>query len=106
MPQKRNENPKTKDALAATLEERGKRYGAFADHSVIAQQLKNRMRIAPGWARLDLDMMESLDMIQHKVARILNGDPTHIDSWIDIAGYAKLVADRLAAKARRRVFPL
>lgn len=34
-------------------------------------------------------------MIAHKIGRILNGDPNYADSWIDIAGYAKLVADRL-----------
>jgi hypothetical protein len=34
-------------------------------------------------------------MIQHKIARILNGDPNYHDSWHDIGGYSKLVADRL-----------
>jgi hypothetical protein len=34
-------------------------------------------------------------MIFHKLARIANGDPNYHDSWHDIAGYAKLVADRL-----------
>jgi hypothetical protein len=41
-----------------------------------------------------------LDMIFTKVGRILNGDSNHIDSWIDIAGYATLVADRLQGKTR------
>jgi hypothetical protein len=34
-------------------------------------------------------------MVVHKIGRILNGDPHYADSWVDIAGYAKLVADRL-----------
>lgn len=34
-------------------------------------------------------------MIFNKVARILNGNPNYADSWVDIAGYAKLVSDRL-----------
>ena len=89
MPKQRN------DIVAIILTERGKHYGPFADHSAIAVDLKNRMRQAPGWGRLDPDMEESLDMVMHKVARILNGDPTYPDSWIDIAGYSKLVADRL-----------
>lgn len=42
------------------------------------------------------DMREALDMICHKMARILNGDPNYRDSWVDIAGYAMLVANRLA----------
>jgi len=37
------------------------------------------------------------DMIANKLGRILNGDPNYADSWMDIAGYAKLVADRLEA---------
>ena len=34
-------------------------------------------------------------MIQHKIARILNGDPNWKDTWDDIAGYAKLIGDKL-----------
>jgi hypothetical protein len=41
-----------------------------------------------------------MDMIFSKLARIINGDANHIDSWLDIAGYAKLVSDRLEALAR------
>jgi hypothetical protein len=48
----------------------------------------------------DVDQAEALDMIFHKIGRILNGDPNYADSWIDIAGYAKLVADRLEGKVR------
>jgi hypothetical protein len=44
---------------------------------------------------LDSDQLEALDMIAHKIARILNGDPNYADNWIDIAGYATLVANRL-----------
>ena len=41
------------------------------------------------------DQVEALDMICHKIGRIINGDPDYADSWHDIAGYAQLVADRL-----------
>jgi hypothetical protein len=34
-------------------------------------------------------------MVQHKIARILNGDPEYHDSWFDIIGYTKLIADTL-----------
>lgn len=44
---------------------------------------------------MDPDQKEALSMIFSKIARILNGDPDHIDSWHDIAGYATLVEDRL-----------
>jgi hypothetical protein len=40
-------------------------------------------------------MQESLDMICHKMARILNGNPYHFDSWHDIIGYARLIESEL-----------
>lgn len=49
---------------------------------------------------LDPDQREALEMIAHKIARILNGDPNYADSWVDIAGYAKLIADRLQGLER------
>lgn len=82
-------------SVTETLEQRGRRYGEFKDHADLCQRLKEQMRRSKGWSRLDADMTEALEMIQHKVARILNGDPGYHDSWHDIAGYATLVADRL-----------
>ena len=82
-------------SLAATLAERGKRYGAFTGHAAITQLLKFDMSTQSGWLKLADDQKEALEMIAHKIGRILNGDPNYDDSWIDIAGYAQLVADRL-----------
>lgn len=82
-------------SVDATLTERGNRYGKFKDHAELSQKLKEAMYCADGWEYLSADMREALEMIQHKIARILNGDPTYADSWHDIAGYAKLVDDRL-----------
>ena len=47
------------------------------------------------WGRLDNDMVEALEFILTKVARIVNGDPRHKDSWDDVAGYAILISKRL-----------
>lgn len=85
----------TKTSLTDVLSEREKRYGNFADHAEITQGLKIEMRSAPKWYALSVDQTEALEMIAHKIGRILNGDPNYADSWVDIAGYAKLVADRL-----------
>jgi hypothetical protein len=41
------------------------------------------------------DQREALDMIAHKIGRILNGDPNYADSWHDLEGYARLVEQRL-----------
>lgn len=78
-----------------TLQERGSRYGSFVNHAAIAQSLKHAMSVTPNWHKLEADQKECLEMIAHKVGRILNGDPNYHDSWHDIVGYAKLVADRL-----------
>lgn len=83
--------------LNQILTERGDRYGLFSGHAQISRSLK---RLADGFAAergkvLADDQQEALDMIFHKIARVLNGDPDYSDSWRDIAGYAALVADRL-----------
>lgn len=85
-------------SVTDTLTERGKRYGKFKDHAKITQELKRAIfrhmdlvsKVEP-----DADQLEALEMICHKIGRIVNGDPDYADSWHDIAGYAQLVADRL-----------
>jgi hypothetical protein len=88
-------------SVEKTLAERGKRYGAFVDHSEISQELKMVMMITPGWKRLTFAQKESLEMIQHKVARILNGDPNYADNWHDIGGYAKLAEDLCTSEKKK-----
>lgn len=83
------------ESIDQTLTERGSRYGAFIDHAAITQELKSVMRNTPNWKRLSPSQKEALEMIAHKVGRILNGDPNYHDSWHDIVGYTKLVADEL-----------
>jgi hypothetical protein len=79
-----------------TLNERGKRYGDFGTHSALTQALKAHMRLNRAkWESLTGYQKEALEMIAHKIGRILNGDPNYIDSWHDISGYAKLVEDLL-----------
>lgn len=81
--------------IDATLQERGSRYGKFINQAGISQALKEVMRGQAGYNNMSVDMRESLDLIANKIGRILNGDPNYHDSWHDIGGYAKLVADRL-----------
>lgn len=83
------------NTLDATLDERGKRYGKFVGHAAVTQAIKVAMATGRNWPTLDADMKEALEMVAHKVGRILNGDPTYDDSWHDIAGYVRLVEQRL-----------
>ena len=75
----------------STLEARGSKYGTFEDNADTTQHLKEFFRTHDSWHQMKRHQRESLDMIAHKIARILNGDPNYDDSWIDIAGYATLV---------------
>jgi hypothetical protein len=78
-----------------TLAERGSRYGKFTTQGQISQGLKDYMRACNGWSNLTPAQKEALDMVQHKISRILNGDPNYADSWHDIVGYAKLIEDEI-----------
>lgn len=80
-----------------TLNERGNRYGSFIGHANVTQELKAviaRHLVQRNKTLYD-DQAEALDMICHKIGRIVNGDPDYADSWHDIAGYASLVDKRL-----------
>lgn len=81
--------------LQQTLNERAATHGFFAINSRISQQLKELLRNKDSYEKLTYVQRESLDMIMHKISRILSGDPKFIDSWRDIAGYAQLVVDDL-----------
>ena len=76
--------------IDSILKERGSRYGEFTGHAQITQDLKRVMTSTSNWSKLTDYQKEALEMIVHKIGRILNGDPTYQDSWDDIAGYAKL----------------
>ena len=88
------------NSVDAMLAERGKRYGKFEDHAIITQALKTLALGHAATLKIELaaDQAEALEMICHKIGRIVNGDPNYADSWHDIAGYAKLVADRLEGR--------
>lgn len=77
-----------------TLKERGNRYGEFDSHAKITQDLKRAMN-CPKWNDLPDDMKECLEMVAHKIGRILNGDPYYKDSWHDIIGYVRLIEEKL-----------
>lgn len=88
-----------------TLVERGKRYGKFTGHAQVSQEIQIAMadglaRNGKDWNSMKYDQVEALFMIAHKIGRIINGDPDYADSWVDIAGYAKLVSDRLEGHER------
>ena len=79
--------------IEATLAERQAQYGCFEDvafvteniMSILAQVRVNGLNDLPHTHRM------ALYMIASKMARIVNGDFNHFDSWHDIGGYSKLI---------------
>ena len=86
----------------AILDSRAKDYGKFIEGAEIMQMLKRLVHnyIEQRQTPLAFDQREAIDMIIHKLGRIINGNPDKVDHWVDVAGYAKLVADRLEGNAR------
>lgn len=76
-----------------TLSARGSTHGDFRTNAQISQRFKDI--VGPYRGKLNDQQSEALDMIFHKIARILAGDPNFKDHWHDIQGYAKLVEERL-----------
>jgi len=92
----------SEDRVNEILDKRAATYGTFVGAAGITQGLKAIIRDGSGGATTSLasDQQEALDMICSKIARIVNGNPNYVDSWVDIAGYAQLIVNRLNGKPR------
>ena len=77
------------------LKEREKTHGDFSVHAAITQAIKSCYKITTAYDRLSSPQRETLDMIAHKIGRILTGNPNTKDHWDDIAGYATLISERI-----------
>ena len=88
--------------LASVLSERGSRYGTLMGNATISQGLKEILHNSTNWEAMPPDMREALDMIVHKISRIVEGDFNYDDSWIDISGYSTLIVERLHLTLKQR----
>jgi len=77
------------------LNERAKSHGDYPTHAYFTQKIKAVFREARAYERMQAHQLETLDMIAHKIGRILAGDPGHADHWVDIQGYAALTAKEI-----------
>ena len=73
------------------LNQRKNTHGNFIDTCATTQALMQVLYGGSTFHSLSAPQVESLHMIAHKMARIVNGDPNFEDHWIDIEGYSKLV---------------
>jgi hypothetical protein len=74
------------------LQERRKVHGDFLYRASITQGFKEIAYNSLNWDRLNDAQREAIEMILHKLGRILAGDPDHCDHWDDICGYARLAS--------------
>lgn len=84
--------------IQKTLKQRGSIYGEFADNAETSQILKQTMRNAKNWDELSYAQQEALEMVQHKISRLLNGNPNYQDNVVDILGYTELMFKDMKAK--------
>jgi hypothetical protein len=69
---------------------RDEQHGGMERVGSRAQLLKGIMREGYNWWQLTPGEREALEMIAHKIARILSGaDPHDPQHWEDVAGYAQ-----------------
>jgi len=82
-------------SIQDVIDERDKQYGGFINNACTSQSLKEVLysAIDNNENHFSKVQLEALEMIAHKLARIVNGDPDYIDSWVDIQGYANLAID-------------
>lgn len=73
---------------AETVAARQSLYGPFSVHAKAEQDIKRAVTSQPGWEALNDVQKSAMEMIVHKMARILNNTPDYDDNWHDIAGYA------------------
>lgn len=83
------------DEIKSMLGQRAVTHGDFNYNSVVSQNLKEIVREGHCWVDMADNQREAIDMILHKIGRITGGNPNTRDSWVDIAGYAMLVANTL-----------
>ena len=96
-------NAKVADSISAStsldgiLAERHKTHGDYTHQADVCQRLKRIIHSNTGLNKnpLTATQLDALEMIAMKMSRIVTGDPSHKDSWLDIAGYATLVANRI-----------
>ena len=71
------------------------KYGSFEDGAKLMQAFKDTLRASEGFSRLYPYQREAVEMMTHKLSRIINGDGQYLDSWRDIVGYCQLVVDTM-----------
>ncbi len=87
------------------INERSKTHGDFKDNARITQGIKDYV-LYYRTPNLGNTQRESIDMIAHKMSRIVSGEWRFKDHWIDVGGYAELAVSREEARYSYDVFSI
>lgn len=87
------------DQIKTITERRGDAYGHPVDDFAKVSLIKSAVASCP-----DPEVRHALEMIGVKMARLCQS-PTHLDSLVDIAGYARTIAMIHAERVVRRGTP-
>lgn len=79
--------------VQAIIKQRGEAYWDYATQAEIARTFKRE--IEKRTDKMTDIQREALDMIAVKISRLINGNTSHRDSWVDIIGYATLALGEL-----------
>lgn len=77
------------------LAQRGTTHGEYTEHARCTQAILDAMMRERTWPSLPPIIRETVHMIAHKLGRIATGNPFVADHYDDIAGYARLVSQRV-----------
>lgn len=98
-------NPRAGVTDNQVLLDRGGPHGPVDAQFGMAQRIKNLFRTGSSWDPVDYKspaltpvQKECLEMLAVKLSRILEGDPRHLDHWVDLQGYPELVVLRMQGK--------
>lgn len=80
-----------------TLLERQSQYGCFEDVAFVTQGIIALLRKC-NYDNMPQPHQMALYMIASKMARLVNGDHNHLDSWHDIGGYSKLIENLIGGE--------
>ena len=80
-------------AMNELLASRKSLYGPFRGQAEVAQNIKDAMKISTNWDSLEPYQKEGLEMVAHKIARMLNGSSLYEDNLVDIIGYTQRILE-------------
>lgn len=75
------------------IDQKQKENGPFSLQAEMSRRIKGTMQCSEHWNSLTYCQQEALDMIAHKIGRILAGNANNKDHWDDISGYAQIASD-------------